>query len=111
MPIEISHGRDKQSRIVLDVLGPTVEFLVLPSETAAGYCVLKGTIPPGISVPLHSHPDDESFFLLSGSVQSLEHRKDRFAWIELNAGDFGMCLKKSGTLGKTNRISPRLQSL
>ena len=41
MPIEISHGRDKQSRIVLDVLGPTVEFLVLPSETAAGYCVLK----------------------------------------------------------------------
>jgi quercetin dioxygenase-like cupin family protein len=88
MPIEISHGRDKQSRIVLDVLGPTVEFLVLPSETAAGYCVLKGTIPPGVSVPLHSHPDDESFFLLSGSVQSLEHRKDGFAWIELKAGDF-----------------------
>jgi hypothetical protein len=45
MPIEISHGRDKQSRIVLDVLGPTVEFLVLPSETAAGYLRIEGYHP------------------------------------------------------------------
>jgi uncharacterized RmlC-like cupin family protein len=25
------------------------------------YCVMIGAIPPGVSVPLHSHPDPESF--------------------------------------------------
>jgi Cupin domain len=49
---------------------------------------LKGTIPPGISVPLHSHPDEESFFLLSGEVHALEQRKNGFERIKMNAGDF-----------------------
>ena len=57
-----SGGFNKEPHVVLDVLGPTVEFLVLPSESTAGYCIMKGTIPPGVSVPLHSHPDDEIFF-------------------------------------------------
>jgi quercetin dioxygenase-like cupin family protein len=81
-------GSNRESRVVLDVLGPMIEFLVLPLESDAGYCVLKGTIPPSVSLPLHSHPDDESFFLLSGIVQALEQRKDGFAWLEMNAGDF-----------------------
>ena len=70
------------------MLGPTVEFLVLPSESSAGYCIMKGTVPPGVSVPLHSHPDDESFFLLSGRLETLDQRKDGFEWINMNAGDF-----------------------
>ena len=71
MPMEASHRSNKKSPVVLDMLGPTVEFLVLPSESEDRYCVLKGIIPPGVSVPLHSHPDDESFFLLSGNVRAL----------------------------------------
>jgi anti-sigma factor ChrR (cupin superfamily) len=47
---------------VLDVLGPTVEFLTAPSEKDAEFCVMRGTIPPGVSVPLHSHADFETFF-------------------------------------------------
>jgi quercetin dioxygenase-like cupin family protein len=86
--MESSHGFNKKSHAILDVLGPTVEFLVLPSECAGDYCVIRGTIPPGVSVPLHSHPDNESFFLLSGSVQALEQRKNGFRWINMNAGDF-----------------------
>jgi uncharacterized RmlC-like cupin family protein len=50
--------------------------------------VIKGTIPSGISVPLHSHPDDESFFLLSGSVQALVQRQDGFERVTMSAGDF-----------------------
>jgi quercetin dioxygenase-like cupin family protein len=79
---------NQESRVVLDVLGPTVEFLVLPSEDDARYCVLKGDIPPGVSIPLHSHPDDESFFLISGRVQALEQRNGGFEWTNMNAGDF-----------------------
>jgi quercetin dioxygenase-like cupin family protein len=86
--MEASHGSNKKSHVVLDVLGPTVEFLVLPSDCEGGYCVIKGTIPSSISVPLHSHPDDESFFLLSGSVQALVHRQDGFERLTMSAGDF-----------------------
>jgi quercetin dioxygenase-like cupin family protein len=72
---------------ILDVLGPTVEFLNLP-ESDAGYCVMIGTIPPGVSVPLHSHADVESFYLLSGSVQVLSQKDDSFEWLTANAGEF-----------------------
>src|SRR5258708_19543785 len=71
---------------VLDVCGPTVEFLNSPEETDAVYCIMIGTIPPGVSVPLHSHPDVESFFTLSGTVQVLFQREDRFEWIDVKIG-------------------------
>ena len=73
---------------VLDVLGPTVEFLTLPSESDSDYCVMKGTVPPGVSVPLHSHPDDESFFILSGAIQVLTQRGDSFEWLDVKSGGF-----------------------
>jgi len=86
--MDASRESNKKPHVVLDVLGPTVEFLVLPSESAAGYCIMKGTIPSDVSVPLHSHPDDESFFLLSGRLHALDQRKDGFKWMNMNAGDF-----------------------
>ena len=73
---------------VLDVFGPTVEFLTLPEESDAGYCVMIGMIPPGVSVPLHSHPDAESFYILSGSVRTLDQRGDTLEWRTVNAGEF-----------------------
>jgi quercetin dioxygenase-like cupin family protein len=86
--MEPSHRSNTKSHVVLDVLGSTVEFMVLPSESKDRYCVLKGTIPPGVSVPLHSHPDDESFFLFSGSLQALVQRQDGFEGVTMHAGDF-----------------------
>jgi quercetin dioxygenase-like cupin family protein len=85
--MEPSHGFDKE-HVVLDVLGPTIEFLVLPAECMGDYCAIRGIIPPYISVPLHSPPDDESFFLLSGSVQALKQHEDKFESINMQAGDF-----------------------
>jgi hypothetical protein len=59
-----SHGT------VLDLLGPTVEFITSP-DGPEDFCVLKGTIPPGVAAPLHSHEDPEAFFVLSGTQQAL----------------------------------------
>jgi len=57
-------------RTVLDLLdGARMELLSSSEEDA--YCVIKGTIPPGVSVPLHSHRDAESFYVLSGEAQAL----------------------------------------
>ena len=46
---------------VLDVLGPSVQFLVAPQANDEAPCVIKGTIPPGVSVPIHRHPAFEGF--------------------------------------------------
>jgi len=73
---------------VLDVFGPTLEFLILPEAADGPYCVMMGTIPPGVSVPLHSHPDIESFFLVSGAVQVISQRDGTFEWLDVRPGEF-----------------------
>ena len=40
---------------VLNVLGASIQFLVGPQQGEDAPCILKRTIPPGISVPMHSH--------------------------------------------------------
>jgi len=71
----------------LDLLGPTVEFLTSPQEAGIDFCLLRGVIPPGVSVPLHSHPDTEDFIVISGEGQALRQRTGGHEWIELKAGD------------------------
>lgn len=73
---------------VTNVLGPTIEFLTSPDEQGAVYCVMKGTMPPGAVVPLHSHPDFESFWLISGAVLALSEREGGFDWLSVRPGDF-----------------------
>jgi quercetin dioxygenase-like cupin family protein len=73
---------------LFDVFGPTVEFLTSPEETDSGYCVMIGTVPPGVSVPLHSHSDPESFYLLSGALEVLSERDDDFEWLKVRPGEF-----------------------
>jgi quercetin dioxygenase-like cupin family protein len=73
---------------ILDVFGPTLEFLVLPEEADGAYCVMTGTIPPGVSVPLHSHPDIESFYLVSGTRQIMSQRDGEFEWLDVRPGEF-----------------------
>jgi hypothetical protein len=60
--MDASRGSNKKPHVVLDVLGPTVEFLVLPSESAAGYCIMKGTIPPGRVGPSSQSSGRREFF-------------------------------------------------
>jgi quercetin dioxygenase-like cupin family protein len=49
---------------------------------------MLGTIPRGGSVPIHSHADVESFYVLSGAVQVLSQRGDRFEWLDVKPGEF-----------------------
>ena len=74
--------------LVLEFYGPTVEFLIAPDDDRSDFCVLKGTIPPGIAIPLHSHPDTEDFFIISGSVEGLRDDTNSCEWIPAQAGDY-----------------------
>src|SRR4051794_7395648 len=73
---------------IVDLLGPTVEFLSSPRDPEAIYCVMLGTIPPGLSVPLHSHGDVESFYVLSGSVEVWCDGSDGTKWRNAIKDDF-----------------------
>lgn len=79
---------NKGTAEVFDALGPTVEFLTSPMTKGATYCVMKGSIPAGYSVPLHSHPDDESFYILSGTVEAMVQNNGDRKWIMMSEGDF-----------------------
>jgi quercetin dioxygenase-like cupin family protein len=73
---------------VLEIFGPTLEFLTSPEDERNDFCVMKGTIPPGVHVPLHSHCDTEDFFVISGSVESLRQGKEGYEWIRAEVGDY-----------------------
>ena len=73
---------------VLELFGPTVEFLTSPQEAQSDFCVLKGTISPGVSVPLHSHADIEDFFVISGEIEGLRQNSEGYKWIGAKTGDY-----------------------
>ena len=70
----------------LDVLGPTIQFLTAPDDESAP-CVMRGTIPPGVDVLLHSHADPETFLMLEGEVEGLVVSSEGFTWVAVEPGD------------------------
>jgi quercetin dioxygenase-like cupin family protein len=75
---------DHGSGPVLDVFGPTVEFLTWSDD----FCVMRGVVPPGVTVPMHRHPDAEDFFIVSGTQQVLMETSDGLQWQDAHAGDY-----------------------
>ncbi|WP_424631826.1 cupin domain-containing protein [Bradyrhizobium sp. SYSU BS000235] len=64
-------------------LPPTNTYLTEISDNEGDYCVMQCALPAGAIVPLHSHADRETFYVLSGTPSSL--RED--TWTELGPGD------------------------
>jgi quercetin dioxygenase-like cupin family protein len=84
----MSLEKNPTTGLVVELFGPTVEYLTAPDDAHNDFCVLKGTIPPGGSVPLHAHADTEDFLVISGAVEGLRHDTDGYTWIAAKAGDF-----------------------
>ncbi|MGY3620980.1 cupin domain-containing protein [Bradyrhizobium sp. USDA 10063] len=64
-------------------LRPRNEYLTEVSNDEGDYCVIRCTLPAGAVVPMHSHADRETFYVVSGKVDAL--RGDR--WETLRSGD------------------------
>lgn len=64
-------------------LRPINEFLTEISDKEGDFCVMRCTLPAEAVVPMHSHADRETFYVLSGKPDAL--RGDR--WEELRPGD------------------------
>ena len=72
----------------IDLFGPSVEFLTPPGVTQESCCVLRGVIPPGVSVPLHSHADIEDFYVISGEVLAVTQEAYGYQSTAFKAGDY-----------------------
>jgi quercetin dioxygenase-like cupin family protein len=64
-------------------LRPTNVYLTKISENDADYCLILATLPAGAVVPMHSHADRETFYVLSGNVEGLRVNQ----WETLGPGD------------------------
>jgi quercetin dioxygenase-like cupin family protein len=82
-----AHLVDSRSAQVLDALGPTIQVLTPARGADRDPCVLRWTIPPRVAVPLHSHPDPETFLPLSGQLEGLVEAPEGFCWISIVPGD------------------------
>jgi hypothetical protein len=71
----------------INVMGPSIQFLSPLEEADDAPCLMRGTIPPGVAVPLHSHADSETFLQVSGEVEALVEAEDGFDWVRVRAGD------------------------
>ncbi len=83
-PAHYISGSDLET---IDVLGSSVQFIPLPSEVSERFCLLRGTIPAGAAVPLHSHSSYETFTVISGAFEAFLADGDQSEWLPLTAGD------------------------
>ena len=67
--------------------GTLFEFLASPDETGSEICLIRGTIPPGVAVPLHSHSDVELFYVLEGSLEAFLFGNSTDGWVSFGPGD------------------------
>lgn len=67
----------RSTRQVLHVFGSAVELLTRPAAQGR-FCVMRGVVPPCVTVPLHSHNDPEDVLILAGTPVGADVR--RGAW-------------------------------
>ena len=72
---------------VFNALGVLLEFLATPDEVKDAVCLIRGTIPPGVIVPLHSHRDPELFYILDGALEVFQSNELFSGWTTAGAGD------------------------
>jgi quercetin dioxygenase-like cupin family protein len=61
-------GNGKES---VGTFGSRIEFLTPLSDADDEYCLIRGAIAPGGVVPIHSHAERETFYVIEGEIEAL----------------------------------------
>ena len=83
----IAHLIEPAQIETLSILGPTIQVLTPPGAEDTWPCLMRGTIPPGVVIPMHSHADPETFIVVSGEVEGLVVDGDDATWRPIAAAD------------------------
>lgn len=68
----------------LDVLGVLLEWKAAPGD--GPFCLLEATVPPGVGVPMHQHPEQEIFYVLEGEAAFAREHEGNLEWIAVHSG-------------------------
>lgn len=80
--------RNPTTGLTVDLLGFVIEFLT-PLDDDQDFATMRGHIPAGGYIPLHSHDATESFLLESGSLKVLRIGVDGdHQWVTAEPGDY-----------------------
>ena len=63
-----------------NMFGVLFNFLVTPNETGYEITLFKGTLPPGVVIPLHSHAEAEVLYVLEGSLEVYRESGEAPGW-------------------------------
>jgi quercetin dioxygenase-like cupin family protein len=69
------------------VVGTLLQFVSTPEQSAADVSVMRGGVPAGAVVPLHSHADPEIFYLTEGSMEVFQDDGQSSGWQTATTGD------------------------
>ena len=70
-----------------DIFGVRLQFLVAPEQSSGKISLYRGTLRPGIVIPLHSHPEPEVFYVLEGNLEVYQESGARQGWSIASAGN------------------------
>jgi quercetin dioxygenase-like cupin family protein len=85
-------NKEKQKHVAsdeqtFDVFGVRLQFLIAPDQSNGNISLYRGTLPPGIVVPLHSHPEPEIFYVLEGNLEIYQESGAQHGWSISGAGN------------------------
>jgi quercetin dioxygenase-like cupin family protein len=69
-----------------NVVGVKIQFLSTPEQVRDQISVMRGIVPPGVVIPLHSHPDPEILYILEGSIEVFQAEGPDAGWSTVSAG-------------------------
>ena len=81
-----TRGHHAPGQQLFNAAGVLCEFLASPEEVGDAICLIRGTMPPGVVVPLHSHAEPELLYILEGSLEIFRSNKRSSGWTTAGAG-------------------------
>lgn len=69
-----------------NMFGVLLNFLVTPNETGHEITLFKGTLPPGVVIPLHGHAEPEVLYVLEGSLEVYRESGEAPGWSTTQPG-------------------------
>jgi quercetin dioxygenase-like cupin family protein len=64
-----------------------LQFLSTPEQINDQISVIRGTVPSGVQIPLHSHADPEILYVLNGSLEVFQAEGPSAGWQVVTAGE------------------------
>jgi quercetin dioxygenase-like cupin family protein len=64
-----------------------LQFRVAPEDSGAPISLCRGTISPGVIVPLHSHLEPEMFYVLNGALEAYVASGPQQGWSTATDGE------------------------